>query len=231
MALSSLEASLGGRVAAETDQEHGAATGGGVDPPGAAWAVLGSADREKANRFLDEQTVLTQKQQHLVDLQAHELQHELSLRHWSLRVRHVSDVLKLAFELAFAFIVTAIAIGLGIVIWSAVHADGLVIESFNVPADMAANGLSGQVVSAKLLDRLAMMQNASASSRPAASFTNDWTHDMKVEIPDTGVSLGELQRYLRNWLGHEPLRSRARQIRGGKQIRSQLGTAVRALHG
>ena len=27
--------------------------------------------------------------------------------------------------------------------------------------------------------------------------------EIKVEIPDTGISLGEVSRYLRSWLGHE----------------------------
>jgi tetratricopeptide (TPR) repeat protein len=139
----------------------------------------------------------------LLDLQIEDLKREDSLRHWSLRVRHISDVLKLGFELAVAFIVLAIAVALGAAIWQAAHADGLVIQSFNVPADMTARGLSGQVAAAKLLDRLNALQNLSLSSRPASSFSNDWTNDIKVEIPDTGVSLGEVVRYLHSWLGHE----------------------------
>jgi tetratricopeptide (TPR) repeat protein len=156
-----------------------------------------------ANRANPDAREYLRAQTRLADLQAEELNREDRVRHWSLRVRHISDVLKLGFELALAFIVIAIAVGLGAEIWQAAHADGLVIESFNVPADMAAHGLSGQVVAAKLLDRLTAIQNASESSRPAASFSNDWTHDIKVEIPETGVSLGELERYLHNWLGNE----------------------------
>jgi tetratricopeptide (TPR) repeat protein len=170
---------------------------------GAAWAVLGSADRDRANLFLDEQTTLTQKQQHLVDLQAHELKHELALRHWSLRVRHVSDVLKLGFELAVAFIVLAIAVGIAVMIWQAANADGLIIGSFAVPASLAEKGLSGQVIANKLLDRLTVMQTHTSSTRAASSFAHDWTNDIKVEIPDTGVSLGEAVRFLHGWLGHE----------------------------
>ena len=63
-------------------------------------------------------------------------------------------MLKLGFELALAFIVIAIAVGLGLEIWAATHADGLVIEAFNVPPAMADKGLTGQVIASKLLDRL-----------------------------------------------------------------------------
>ena len=191
-------------MAEETEgQERGAAPVGAAVDPAAAALALGSADREKANRYLDEQTLLAQKQQHLVDLQAHELQHELSLRHWSLRVHHISDVLKLAFELAAALVVTAVAGFIGVAMWNAAHDRGLVVESFQVPPDLAARGLSGEVVAGQILDRLQAMQNATRSGRPAQSYANNWGNDLKVQIPDTGVSIGEFYRYLRQWLGHE----------------------------
>ena len=39
--------------------------------------------------------------------------------------------------------------------------------------------------------------------RPTDTYRNNWADDIKVEIPDTGVSIGEYNRYLRAWLGHE----------------------------
>src|SRR3569623_1620847 len=88
------------------------------------------------------------------------------------RVRYISDVLKLGFELAIAFIVIALAVGLGAAIWQAVHADGLVIETINVPAPMAEKGLSGPVIAAKLLDHLNAMQADTGSLSPAYFFLN-----------------------------------------------------------
>jgi tetratricopeptide (TPR) repeat protein len=165
--------------------------------------ALGTASRGNADRFLDEQTKVAQAQVELLHLQSEDLRREDKLRHWSLRVRHISDVLKLGFELAVAFIVLAVALGLGAAVWQASQADGLVIQSFDVPGPTAEKGLSGQVIANKLLDRLTVMQNATDSTRAASSFTNDWSNDIKVEIPDTGVSLGEVVRFLHGWLGHE----------------------------
>jgi tetratricopeptide (TPR) repeat protein len=159
-------------------------------------AALNEPENPDARDYLRAQT-------RLADLQSQDLLREDRLRHWSLRVRHISDVLKLGFELAIAFIVAAIAVGLGVVIWQAAHADGLVIESFNVPQGLAQKGLTGQVIASKLLDRLTVMQNETDSSRAPSSFANDWTNDIKVEIPDTGVSLGQIVRFLDNWLGHQ----------------------------
>jgi tetratricopeptide (TPR) repeat protein len=39
--------------------------------------------------------------------------------------------------------------------------------------------------------------------RAASSFRNDWGSDVKVQIPDTGISIGEAYRFLSSWLGHE----------------------------
>jgi hypothetical protein len=59
------------------------------------------------------------------------------------------------------------------------------------------------VVASLMLDKLTAMQNATGSLRPAKSYASNWGSDLKVEIPDTGVSLGEAYRFLRGWLGHE----------------------------
>ena len=169
----------------------------------AAWAVLGAASRDKADAFLDQQAALAAKQEALTELQIKELHQELELRHWSLRFASVSALLKASFEMALAAVITGIAIVLGAAVWDAAHDHALVIEAFSVPPDLAARGLTGQAVAAQLLDRLQVMQDATDSARPADSFANNWGDDIKVEIPETGVSIGELHRLLVNWLGHE----------------------------
>jgi tetratricopeptide (TPR) repeat protein len=171
--------------------------------PGATWQALGAASRERADAFLNEQAKLVREQTELARLQADDLRREDSLRHWSLRVHHVSDVMKLAFELSIALILIAIVVAIGSAVWNAANDSGLVIESFSVPPDMAARGLTGQVVAAQLQDRLVAMQNATNSARPAASYSSNWGKDIKVEIPNTGVSIGEAYRYLAGWLGNE----------------------------
>ncbi|MBU1375562.1 MAG: hypothetical protein KKE02_00935 [Alphaproteobacteria bacterium] len=79
---------------------------------------------------------------------------------------------------------------------------GLVVEPFSVPEDFAKKGLNGEAVASEVLDRLAVMQAKSDSLRAASSYTNDWGDRIKVEIPQTGVSIGELQRFLRQLSGN-----------------------------
>ncbi|MDE1985069.1 MAG: hypothetical protein KGJ28_00905, partial [Alphaproteobacteria bacterium] len=112
---------------------------------GAAIA-LGSASRMAADAFLAEQMQLARKQAALAEVQAEEIHEEKKLRHWSMRVRHVSDVMKLAFELSMALILLALVVGIGATVWSASHEDGLVIDAFTVPPDLAQRGVSGDVV-------------------------------------------------------------------------------------
>ena len=62
----------------------------------------------------------------------------------------------------------AIAAGLAFMIWDAAHSQGLLIEPFSVPPDMAAKGLTGQVVASQLLDKLTPCRPAPSSHAPAA---------------------------------------------------------------
>jgi tetratricopeptide (TPR) repeat protein len=176
--------------------------GAGVDPTAVALALAG-ASRAKADAFLEDQRSLISDQKNLVRLQAKELAHELELRHWSLLVRHLSSLLKLTFEVGLAVAAAALACFLGAAVWNATHADGLVIERFSVPPDLAARGLTGDVVAGELLDRLTELNQSTLSVRTGKSYAASWGDEIKVEIPDTGVSVAEAYRFLRRWLGHE----------------------------
>ncbi len=197
-----------------------AAGASGVGPVALALA-LGGASREDADAFLKKQSILADAQTRLATLQAQELSHELGLRHWSLWVRHFSGVLKLTLEVSLALIALAL---IGVVtasVWNAAHSDGLIIESFSVPPDMAARGVSGEVVAGQLQDKLNVIQATSGSaSAQGRTVTGGGGDDIKVEIPETGISVGEAWRFLRRWLGHETMV-------GGEFYRTPDGLAVR----
>lgn len=208
---------------AEAQDISAEASASGIDPAAVALA-LGGASREDAHEFLKKQGSLIEDQRRLVHLQAEELSHELKLRHWSLLVRHASGLLKLALELSAGLLLLTLVAGISLMLWNAAHSDGLIIESFSVPPDLAARGVTGQVVASQMLDELTAMQNATASVRPAKSYANNWGDDIKVEIPDTGMSVGEAYRFLRGWLGHETHIS-------GEVTRTATGIAITARSG
>ncbi|MDE2355906.1 MAG: hypothetical protein KGL69_04040 [Alphaproteobacteria bacterium] len=139
----------------------------------------------------------------LVEIQTEHLHEQRAVQIALLRWRRLGEALKVGLQALIALVAAALAAGLGVMAWDAAHDHGLVVEAFSVPPDLAARGLTGQVVAKQVLDRLAALQAQTQSMRAASTFTNDWGDDLKVEIPETGVSLGEAQRYLRAWLGHE----------------------------
>jgi tetratricopeptide (TPR) repeat protein len=202
---------------AEESERKGTGPGpgrAGVDPAAISLAFGSTVQNDsvatKAEEFLDwqsrlseEQIRLSRKHAAIADLQIEDLKREDQLRHWSLIVHHLSDVMKVTFELAIAIITLGIIFAIGATLWSAAQDHDLVIEAFSVPPDMATRGLTGEAVAAQLQDKLAAMQGLTGSGRPAESYSNNWGKDIKVQIPNTGVSIGEFYRYLASWLGNE----------------------------
>ncbi len=194
-------------------RETGAETSGaGVDPAAIALALSG-ASREKADAFLDDQRSLMADQRH-------HLHEQFKILHLTIWEKRTGVLLRAA----TAFVGLAVAGFFGLMVWDAVHSTGLIIEPFAVPADMAAKGLTGKVVASQMQDKLALMQDATDSARPTQSYENNWGDNIKVEIPDTGISIGELQNFLKGWLGHDTHIT-------GEVWRTETGIAVTARDG
>jgi len=183
----------------EQDTSQSPARRGG-DP--AALAVLALGGHQDPGTSKDLRHYL-KSQSALAEIQTEEVRHEWHLRYGSVRMRYYSDILRFAFNLSIAFIAVVAAVIVGALVWTAANESGLVVEAFAVPPDMATRGLNGQAVAAQLLDDILDLESASASSRPASSFTNNWGDDIKIEIPETGVSIGEARRMMIMWLGNE----------------------------
>jgi len=191
--------------------EAAGATRAGVDP--AAMALgLGSAGRTKADAFLDDQ-------RRMLHLQMEEMRGEYPYKLSHMRLRRFSGWIKAAFEASLGLLALAVVAGLGLMVWNAAHADGFVIESFAVPPDLAARGLSGEVVASKLLDEIRIAQTLFNTVVQDQAVSRNSSDDIKVEIPETGISLGEVYRFLREWLGHETMV-------GGEIVRTPEGLSV-----
>jgi len=200
-------------VAEEVEATGSSSTGlqgGGAGAQAAAAALsFASASREKADAFLDDQRTLIANQNRMLHLQMEEMRAEEPYKLSHFRLRRFSDFAKAAFEFSVGLLALAVVAAAGVMVWNAAHDDGLVVEAFSVPPDLAAQGQTGQVVAGAMLDELAAMQAQSNSGRLAGSYSNNWGDDLKVEIPETGISLGEVNRYLHRWLGHQTLISGA----------------------
>ena len=108
-------------------------------------------------------------------------------------------------DIAIAVVVLLLAFGVIGFVWNAQQASGLVIQPLSTPPDLAERGLDSRAVSSQLLDRLNRLQAETESTRAANTYANNWQGDVSVEIPSTGVSIGELDRWLRGALGRETI--------------------------
>ncbi len=179
-------------------QETGAeASGAGADPAAMALAFNAAntdpSIAEDARAYLRDQRALIADQRHHL----HEQFKHLHLSVWEKQLGVLLRVATIIVGIAFAA-------GVAVMVWDAAHSDGLVIEAFSVPPDLAARGMTGQVVAAEFLDQLVKMQTETNSARAAKSYVNNWSgQDIKLDLPETGVSLGELDNFLREKLGHD----------------------------
>jgi hypothetical protein len=98
-------------------------------------------------------------------------------------------------------VVMAAAAGVFLV-WESSRADGVVVEPFQTLPAFEAEGLSGEAVANRLLTEVNAIQAATPSNRSRRTALSS-SDQITVEIPATGLSLGEALRILRRRLGDE----------------------------
>lgn len=102
-----------------------------------------------------------------------------------------------------ALVGVAFVIGLSAMVWTASQSRAVVVDAFDSPFDLTRRGYSGQVIGRGVAD---VVQTIGADARNAAgerAVALNWTRDVAVVVPSTGVSVGEIDRLLRGWFGKE----------------------------
>lgn len=157
----------------------------------------------KTEDFLIEQT-------QLLKVQREHLKAEHALRVAHLRnqlreenVRRFSLRLRVGFQLFIVLVTTVIGIGIAVMIRDAVTSRRVIIEPFDAPAALAARGVTGKVVAGGLLDVLSSLQDATRSTAAARGLSSAWTSNIRLDLPETGVSIGEVSRLLAKRFGHD----------------------------
>jgi tetratricopeptide (TPR) repeat protein len=190
-------------------------------------ARLSASDPEVAREtaaFLKQQTQLLETQNRHLEQEHPARLHYLRGQAREVDIRRFALRLRLAFQIFLILLATAIGIFALVMVRDAITDHGLVVEAFSVPPDMARDGLSGEVVATRFLDKLQAMQAATESDRPADSYQNNWGADIKVEIPETGLDLHMVGKFLRDRFGHSTRIT-------GEVIRTPAGIAITARFG
>ena len=175
-----------------------AVSSGAKGDAAAASVAMNAAPAEEARHYLRAQTELARLQKEsLIEQNAFELSH--------LRWRRFNDQMKGALQIMVVAVGALVVIGIGAAMWNASQADGLVVDSFSVPPSFVTAGITGDVVADDMTNKISAVHDFANEHSLARSkdVREDRSQEIKVEIPETGVSFAEAWRYLRQWLGHE----------------------------
>ncbi|HWY16671.1 MAG TPA: hypothetical protein VNX86_16165 [Rhizomicrobium sp.] len=159
------------------------------------------------------------KQSRIADLQIDALQKkdEFELSH--LRWRRFNDQMKGAMQIMVVAVGLLVVMGVGATVWNASLANGLIVDAFTVPPDFEARGTTGDVIAGDITSKVTSIRKTAMdiSYSISSDVSADRHNDIKVEIPETGVSISEVWRTLRRWLGHERhLTGNVRELGGGR---------------
>ncbi len=94
----------------------------------------------------------------------------------------------------------AVAVGLGVMAFKASQSSELVVHALSVPPALTEAGVTGAAVATAVLDRTMELERV-ANDIYVSPVTEGWVERSRIEIPQTGLSVDEVDRLLRAWLG------------------------------
>ncbi len=202
---------LGGVLGGDDEQpetEAPQALAGAEAFAAAVAARMSASDRQVAHdtsAFLKEQTRLLETQRrHLEDEHASRLT-QLRLTVAAAKRKRYADYMRNALYTCIALLVVGVLLAAVRMTVEAMSDHGLVVEDFTVPSDLASRGVTSQALAEDLASRVAAIRafTNSHSLTYSGEVRADQAGILKVQIPETGVSVDELEHFLHRWLGHE----------------------------
>ena len=194
------EGLFGGLLGGEEDAPEEGAAASEVEGFAAA-AAMDEARRSPAVARAIVELLRTQTR-HLV------AEHPLRLRHLQNqsregKLRRAGQRIRLGLQALMGLVLITIGAGLVVMLMDAFNSRSVIVEPFDAPPALAARGLSGKVIAGGVLDALTRLQAATQSNSEKRHLSNAWTSDIKVEVPETGVSIGDIDRMLKARFGHD----------------------------
>jgi hypothetical protein len=164
--------------------------------------------RPHAAAFFDAQTRLIADQRHHLHIQLRQL-----------HLRTLGEAFKVALQGLVALAVVGLIVGVVLEVRAAVSDHGLVVDGFTAPPALAARGLTGEALADDFLGRMAAIRRQ--SNAKSVTLTDDVRSGggeaLKVELPETGLSFDQVDRFLHGWLGHaRRLNGRVRETAPGQ---------------
>ena len=200
---------LSGALEGEDDKPEKQSLAAVAGDDALAAAVAAIAAQQGPQGAADAATFL-EKQSRLLDLQAKHLAGEHQLRRHDLqgrlseaRLRRAGLRIRIAFQLFVAVVAAFVGAGVIVMLHDAFSTRTVVVEPFDAPPSLVARGVTGKVIAGGLLDQLGRLQRATRGDAAKRDLSNAWAGDIKLEVPEVGVSIGELSRLLKARFGHD----------------------------
>ncbi len=193
-----------GVLDSEPEEREGAAAGAGADAVALSLALQKASQDPELSRAASEYLL---EQRRLVQLEIKHFDEEHRLAIAAAKRKRYADRIRNTLSTLVALIVLALVVAIGRMTVEAINDHSIVVEGFTVPPDLAARGASSQAVAENLVSRLAAIRSTvnRTSLAQTEEIRADQTSSVKIEIPQTGVSLDELEHFVHRWLGHQIL--------------------------
>jgi tetratricopeptide (TPR) repeat protein len=153
--------------------------------------------------FLSEQTQLLKAQKECLQgehaLRLTQLRHQVRAEN----LRAVGMRVRIGLHVFIALIAIGLVAGAAIMIHDAVGSRSVVIDAFDIAPNVAAQVPSGKIVAAGLLDVLTRIQAATRSSAEHRSLSGAWNNDIAIDVPETGISIGQITRMMKARFGSD----------------------------
>ncbi len=163
-----------------------------------------AANTEKQDPEVVAETVaLFREQRELLKAQRRtvESEHEIFEREWGPRLFGMR--LRVAFQVFVALVASIFGLGGAMIIRDALTSHRVIVDPFHSPPPLEERGIDGAVVASGLLDELSRLQDATRSTVQKLDQASGWSSEVKLEVPETGISLGEISRLLKERYGHD----------------------------
>ncbi len=118
-------------------------------------------------------------------------------------MKHISDILRIVAQAAFIVVGIGVASGVVAMWWSAISSNAVVVNAFASPASLADSGLTGTVVASKVLNELLKIQDGTKFAAARRQVKDAWSSSIEVKLPESGISLNEINNALHRTFGHD----------------------------
>ncbi len=199
----------------------------------------------RAAEYLEEHIALAKAQQELLKIErernqrevgVHDLHAEnltlhnqtLTAQRAQLRAQHRHERLSMIYQAVLSAVAVAVLGTIVYAIYTAATDHSVVVNQFQVPPAFVDEGNDGTVVASEFLDQLHILQASARSTPGARALQGAWANNIQLQIPQVHVSLGDIQRTLHSWLGHQ-IEINGEVVIHGKQIALTVrGTGIAA---